>query len=284
MARQHGLVVTHGNGPQIGFLALQETPPGGGGREGVSGDATTPLDVLGAETEGMIGYLIEQVLRNELPEREVASLLTQTVVDPERSRLCPTNQADRSGLCRRGEARHLAAERGWTFAADGPHQRRVVPSPEPREIVEIETIRLLVEYGVLVIAAGGGGIPVVVDAVGGLRGVEAVVDKDLASALLAQRLGADALLLLTDVAAVERDWGTPKATPIREATPASCGTLSSRPARWGRRWKPPAALWRPAGRWRESEPSATRPRSWLAVPERWSGWSRPDSAHEHVLP
>ena len=167
----------------------------------------------------MIGYLIEQVVRNELPEYEIASLLTQTIVDPNDPAFGqPTKPIGPSYTA--NDARQLASDRGWTFAADGSHQRRVVPSPEPREIVEIETIRLLVGYGVLVIAAGGGGIPVVVDAAGALRGVEAVVDKDLASALLALRLSADALLLLTDVSAVERDWGTPKAAPIREAAPA----------------------------------------------------------------
>ena len=222
LARQHRLVVTHGNGPQIGFLALQGTAAG----------ATTPLDVLGAETEGMIGYLIEQVLRNELPAREVASLLTQTVValnDPAFAQ--PTKPI--GPVYAAEDALSLTAERGWTFAADGPYQRRVVSSPEPREIVEIETIRLLVKYGVLVIAAGGGGIPVVVDAAGGLRGVEAVVDKDLASALLAQRLGAEALLLLTDVPAVERDWRTPNASPIRHATPSELRQLQFAPGSMG---------------------------------------------------
>ena len=222
VAREHRLVVTHGNGPQIGFLALQ----------GTAASAATPLDVLGAETEGMIGYLIEQVLRNELPEQEVASLLTQTIVDPRdpafrrpTKPIGPVYSAE--------DARKLAAERGWVFAADGPHQRRVVPSPEPREIVELETIRLLVRYGVLVIAAGGGGIPVVLDAAGGLRGVEAVVDKDLASALLAQQLGAAALLLLTDVPAVERDWRTPRAAPIRHAAPAALRRLRFEPGSMG---------------------------------------------------
>ena len=214
LAHEHALVVTHGNGPQIGFLALQ----------GAASGTPTPLDVLGAETEGMIGYLIEQVVRNELPDQEVASLLTQTVVEPNDPAFArPTKPI--GPVYTAEDARQLAIARGWTFASDGPHQRRVVPSPEPREIVEIETIRLLVGYGVLVIAAGGGGIPVVVDATGGLRGVEAVVDKDLASALLALRLGADALLLLTDVPAVERDWGTPKATPIRHVTPAELRRL-----------------------------------------------------------
>ncbi len=214
LARAHALVVTHGNGPQIGFLALQGAETG----------TATPLDVLGAETEGMIGYLIEQGIRNELPACEVASLLTQTIVEPADPAFAqPTKPI--GPVYSLEEARQLADARGWTFASDGPHQRRVVPSPEPREILEIETIRLLVRYGVLVIAAGGGGIPVVVTPSGGVRGVEAVVDKDLASALLAGRLGADALLLLTDVYAVERDWGTPNAAPIRQATPVELRRL-----------------------------------------------------------
>ena len=214
LAEEHRLVVTHGNGPQIGYLALQ----------GIAASSPAPLDVLGAETEGMIGYLIEQVVRNQLPDREVASLLTQTIVDPHDPAFSrPTKPI--GPVYTAAGARKLAAERGWTIAADSAHQRRVVPSPEPRAIVEIETIRLLVGYGVLVIAAGGGGIPVVVDESGGLHGVEAVVDKDLASALLAQQLGAESLLLLTDVPAVERDWGTPVATPIHDTTPAALRRL-----------------------------------------------------------
>ncbi|HEU0113907.1 MAG TPA: carbamate kinase, partial [Thermomicrobiales bacterium] len=214
VARVDQVVVTHGNGPQIGFLALQEA---------AAGDAA-PLDVLGAETEGMIGYLIEQAVRNAMPGREAASLLTQTVVDPADPAFGrPTKPI--GPVYDQNAADRLARERGWRFAADGGLQRRVVPSPEPRAIVELETIRLLVRHGVLVIAAGGGGIPVVVDAAGGLRGVAAVIDKDLASALLAERLGAGALLLLTDVPAVERDWRTPDATPIHETTPRELRSL-----------------------------------------------------------
>jgi carbamate kinase len=208
LAVDHQLVITHGNGPQIGFLALQALAAG----------SPTALDVLGAESEGMIGYLIEQEVRNVLPGYEVASLLTQTIVDLDDAAFAqPTKPV--GPVYDAEEARRLSGERGWVFAADGPHQRRVVSSPEPREIVEIETIRVLIAHGVLVIAAGGGGIPVVVDGAGALRGVEAVVDKDLASALLAQRLGASALLLLTDVPAVERKWGTLQATPIHRASP-----------------------------------------------------------------
>ncbi len=209
LAQQHELVVTHGNGPQVGLLALQSA---------AYGDvAPYPLDVLGAESEGMIGYLVEQGLENALPGRRVATLLTQVVVDagdPAFARptkpIGPVYDAETAAT--------LARERRWAVAADGPGFRRVVASPEPREIVELEAIRLLVEAGIVVVCTGGGGIPVTRN--GALHGVEAVIDKDLAAALLAAELGADFLLLLTDVAAVEADWGSPSARPIREAAPA----------------------------------------------------------------
>lgn len=204
------LVVTHGNGPQVGLLALQAAA--------YDAVAPYPLDVLGAESEGMIGYLLEQELGNALPGRRVATLLTQVVVaadDPAFRR--PTKPI--GPVYAAEEARWLAAGRGWSVARDGEGWRRVVPSPEPRAIVELETIRLLVAHGVVVVCTGGGGIPVVADA-GVLRGIEAVIDKDLAAALLARELEADLLLLLTDVAAVERGFGTPAPAPIRRATPA----------------------------------------------------------------
>ncbi len=208
LAGDHEVVVTHGNGPQIGLLALQA--------DASTGEAPDPLDVLGAETEGMIGYLLDQELTNELGARPVATLLTQVVVDrddPAFER--PTKPI--GPVYGRDEAERLAAERDWQVAPDGDRYRRVVASPEPREIVELPTIRLLVESGVLVVCVGGGGIPVVkVD--GRLHGVEAVIDKDLAAALLAAELEADALLLLTDVPAVEADWGTPQAHALREAS------------------------------------------------------------------
>ncbi len=211
LAADHELVVTHGNGPQVGLLALQA--------EAYREVGPYPLDVLGAESEGMIGYLIEQRLENELPGRDVATLLTQTLVDPEDPAFRrPTKPI---GPVYPGhEARRLAAERGWVVAPDGEGVRRVVPSPDPIGIVELRTIRRLVEAGVLVICAGGGGIPVVVDEEGGLRGVEAVIDKDLAASLLARLLAADLFLMLTDVPAVLREWPGPAARPIRRARPA----------------------------------------------------------------
>ena len=209
LAREHQLVITHGNGPQIGLLALQS--------EAFRDVRTYPLDVLGAESEGMIGYLLERELGTVLGSRPVATLITQTVVDaldPAFQRpskpIGPVYDVDR--------AQALASERGWTVAPDGKDWRRVVASPTPRSIIELPTIRLLLEHGVVVICAGGGGVPVVVDSFGARHGVEAVVDKDLASALLARQLSADLLLLLTDVPAVEVDWGTANARPLTTVT------------------------------------------------------------------
>ncbi|HEX5621168.1 MAG TPA: carbamate kinase [Solirubrobacteraceae bacterium] len=211
LAAEHEVVVTHGNGPQVGLLALQGEAYG----EEV---APYPLDVIGAESEGMIGYLLDQELVNVLGGRQVATLLTQVIVDADDPAFAhPTKFI--GPIYFRSKAEILAAERGWRVAPDGPNWRRVVASPEPLSIVELPTIRLLVEAGVLVVCVGGGGIPVVVERDGHLRGVEAVIDKDRAAALLACGVGADALLLLTDVAAVERDHGTPHAAPIAAATP-----------------------------------------------------------------
>ena len=208
LACEHELVITHGNGPQVGLLALQSAA--------YTEVEPYPLDVLGAESEGMIGYLVELGLENALPDRPVAALLTQVLVDADDPAFArPTKPI--GPVYDAATAAALAETRGWTIAADGPGFRRVVASPEPREIVELGTIRLLVEAGVVVVCTGGGGIPVTRN--GALRGVEAVIDKDLAAALLAEQLDADMLLLLTDVAAVEADWGTENARPIRGASP-----------------------------------------------------------------
>jgi carbamate kinase len=224
VAATHRVVLTHGNGPQVGLLALQA--------EAYPDVPAYPLDVLGAETEGMIGYLLEQALSRELPQRQIATLLTQVVIDPaDPAFVHPTKPV--GPVYAEDEARRLARERGWSVAPDGDGFRRVVPSPEPRDIVELGTIRLLVEAGMIVICVGGGGVPVVVDEAGGLRGVEAVIDKDLSAALLARLLRFDFLLMLTDVAAVERAFGTPAAEPIRRATPAELRALDFAPGSMG---------------------------------------------------
>lgn len=210
LASDHRLVVTHGNGPQIGLLALAQ--------EAYRDAPPYSLDVLGSETQGMIGYLVEEAMREALPAREVATLLTQVLVDradPAFAR--PTKPV--GPAYPEATARRLAAQRGWAVARDGDAFRRVVPSPAPRRILEMAAIRLLVEHGVTVICAGGGGVPVVAGASGAWEGVEAVVDKDYTSALLARELRADLLLLLTDVDAVQLGWGTGAARKIHMATP-----------------------------------------------------------------
>lgn len=210
LAQNHNVVIAHGNGPQVGLLALQA--------EAYKGIKPYPLDVLNAETEGMIGYLIEQELRNQLPDRQVVTLLTQVEVDAaDPAFVRPTKPI--GVIYTQAEAEKLGAERGWAMAPDGDAYRRVVPSPEPRRILEIGAIQLLVQSGALVICVGGGGIPVVTTPSGAIHGVEAVIDKDLAAALLATSLGSDALLLLTDVDAVYTNWGSANAQPLRQASP-----------------------------------------------------------------
>ncbi|UXX85250.1 carbamate kinase [Roseovarius pelagicus] len=200
----HRLVVTHGNGPQVGLLALQGAA--------YKPDEAYPLDVLGAETGGMIGYMIEQELENALDHAHpVATLLTQVVVDgQDPSFRNPTKFI--GPVYSRDEAESRAKAAGWSIAQDGDKWRRVVPSPAPQDIPDLRVLRLLLDQGVIVICTGGGGIPVLRLPDGSMTGIEAVIDKDAASALLARRLGADALLLLTDVDAVYRDFGTDKAT------------------------------------------------------------------------
>jgi carbamate kinase len=202
------LVITHGNGPQVGLLALES--------EAYHAVRPYPLDVLGAESQGMIGYLVVQALRGETRD-DVVALLTEVVVDGDDPAFAsPTKPI--GPVYTEEEARSLAAEHGWTVAADGAHFRRVVPSPFPQEIVELAAVEALLADGAIVVCAGGGGIPVVRDGER-LRGVEAVIDKDLTAALLAERLDADELLILTDVPYVESDWRTAEAQPIHHATP-----------------------------------------------------------------
>ena len=211
LAGRHQLFITHGNGPQVGVLALESA-------RDPALSHPYPFDVLGAQTQGMIGYWLVQALHSAVPGQPAGCLISRTVVradDPAFARptkfVCPVYDE--------AQARKLAAERGWDVRQDGHAWRRVVPSPEPVELVELEMIKLLAGSGAIVVCAGGGGVPVVRDDAGALRGVEAVVDKDLTAALLARDLAADALVILTDVAAVEDGYGTPQARPIHRATP-----------------------------------------------------------------
>ena len=215
LAHAHQVVISHGNGPQVGLLALQGAA--------YKPDEAFPLDVLGAETEGMIGYMIEQELGNLLPfEVPFATVLTMVEVDPDDPGFQnPTKFV--GPVYDKAEADLLAAEKGWVVKADGTKWRRVVPSPLPRRIFEIRPIRWLLDQGTVVICAGGGGIPTMYQkgADRKLVGVEAVIDKDLCSELLARDLDADLFVMLTDADAVCLDWGTPMQRAIRRATPAA---------------------------------------------------------------
>jgi len=212
LATDNELVISHGNGPQVGLLALQAAA--------YAEAEPFPLDVLGAQTEGMIGYLIEQELGNLLPfEQPFATLLTMVEVDPaDPAFQNPTKPI--GPVYDRAAAAALEAEHGWAFAPDSDGVRRVVPSPAPKRIFELRPIRWLLEHGTIVICAGGGGIPTAYRPDGTLGGVEVVVDKDSASALLARELAADLLILATDIDAVYDGWGTAHAHPIARATPA----------------------------------------------------------------
>jgi carbamate kinase len=210
VAAGHELLISHGNGPQVGLLALQGLA--------YNPDEASPLDVLDAQTQGMIGYLIEQELSNVLPSgHHCATLLTRIEVDPSDPAFeNPTKPIGPTYT--EAEALALAEARGWTVARDGESYRRVVPSPKPLRIQQLDVIESLVSRHVVVICAGGGGIPTVRTAEGTQTGVEAVIDKDLASGLLARELDADALVMLTDVDAVYTDWGRdPRA--IRRISP-----------------------------------------------------------------
>lgn len=195
----HSLVVTHGNGPQVGLLALQSAA--------TSDTEAFPLDVLGAESAGMIGYMIEQELANLVSAKSFATLLTLIKVDPHDPAFAhPTKPI--GPVYDEAIAKRLAGERGWMIAPDGDRWRRVAPSPRPLEILEVSVISYLVERDVVVICTGGGGIPVIARDDGSMVGIEAVIDKDLASSLLARQLKADMLLMLTDVDAVYAGYGT----------------------------------------------------------------------------
>ncbi|XSG82135.1 MAG: carbamate kinase [Methyloligella sp. ZOD6] len=212
IAADHTLIVVHGNGPQVGLLALEG--------EAYADAPPMPLDMLGAESQGMIGYVIQQELRRTTPTLSCVTVLTQTVVaanDPAFAN--PTKPI--GPVYDAAEAKRLAEERGWQVAPDGDGFRRVVGSPIPQRIVELEAVRQLVAAGTVPICAGGGGVPVI-EGNTGLAGVEAVVDKDLAASLLAMLLGADRLIILTDVAGVFADWGTPEQRLLRQIDAETC--------------------------------------------------------------
>ena len=221
----HQLVFTHGNGPQVGVLAVESS-------KDPSLTRPYPLDVLSAQTQGMIGYWLLQALHDELPGTPVAGIITRTLVSRSDVAFGDPRKFVGPAYDEKG-ARQVADRFGWTVRADGACWRRVVPSPAPVEILEIPLIRRLVNTGVMVVCAGGGGIPVARDPAGRLVGVEGVVDKDLTAALLAEELDADALLILTDVEAVFSDFNTPRQRPIRHASPDLLRSLELPPGSMG---------------------------------------------------
>jgi carbamate kinase len=222
--RDHEIVLTHGNGPQVGLLAAQSASD-------ASLSQPYPFDVLDAQTQGMIGYWLVQALDNALASRAVVGVLCRTEVDPDDPAFTdPTKFV--GAVYDEATAHALAAANGWAVRRDGTAWRRVVPSPEPRVIVELPIIERLLDAGVVVVCAGGGGIPVV-RGPHGHHGVEAVVDKDLTAAVLAEALRADALLLLSDVDAVELDYATPEARPLRHTTVAQLRAHSFAPGSMG---------------------------------------------------
>lgn len=214
--REHTVLLTHGNGPQVGLLALQN--------EAYRGTKPFPLDVLGAETQGMIGYEIESALRSALPGRDVATVVTFVEVDA-RDPAFDSPGKPVGPLYSRQRAYRLAREHRWTVGRDGHGFRRLVASPEPLRILQLASIRRLADAGAVVICGGGGGVPVAIDERGALSGTEAVVDKDFVSARLALEVEADALLLLTDVDAAFVGWGAPEARAIRRGGPGSLRSL-----------------------------------------------------------
>lgn len=222
VAMEHELVVSHGNGPQVGLLSLQASA--------YNDESSYPFDVLGAQTEGMIGYFIEQELGNLLPfEKPLATILTMVQVDPkDPAMLDPTKFV--GPVYDEAEANRLADEKGWTVKPDGDKWRRVVPSPDPQHIFQIRPIKWLLDNGAVVVCTGGGGIPTMYLEEEGLEGpwdfnpktlvgVEAVIDKDRSSAVLAKDLDAELLVIATDADAVYLDWGTPEQKAIKQASP-----------------------------------------------------------------
>lgn len=218
LSAEHELVVTHGNGPQVGVLALQSASD-------PNLTSPYPFDVLGAQTQGMIGYWLLQAMQNELPARQVAAVINQTLVEAGDPAFAdPTKFVGE--MYTEAQAQAIAADRGWVVKPDGDGWRRVVGSPRPQRVVETRLIRLLLESGAVVVCAGGGGVPVIRDERGRLRGVEAVVDKDLTSSVLAEALDADFLIVATDISCVMKDYGLPTEEQIHRATPGELRALN----------------------------------------------------------
>ena len=215
---KHEVVISHGNGPQVGLLSLQSAA--------YKEVEEYPLDILGAQTQGMIGYMIEQELGNHLPvEIPIASILTMVEIDPEDPAFSnPTKPI--GPIYDEKEARDLATLKGWNIKQDGDYWRRVVPSPEPHRIFQLRPIHWLLEKGTVVICAGGGGIPTSYKDNGKLEGVEVVIDKDRASSLLAFELEADLLIMATDTDGVYLDWGGESEKIISKTTPEEISKYS----------------------------------------------------------
>jgi carbamate kinase len=214
----HRIIITHGNGPQVGLLAVESA-------NDPLLDQPFPFDVLGAQTQGMIGYWIAQAMQNVVPARDVVALITRTEVNPSDPAFDrPTKFIGR--VYSEQEAASIEASNGWVIHRDGTGWRRVIASPEPQKILETSTISTLVERGTIVICAGGGGIPIGKDDAGKWRGEEAVIDKDLATSLLARRVHGDVLVFLTDVDYVFVDFGTTGARAIEDTSVEELRLLS----------------------------------------------------------
>ncbi|WP_419534447.1 carbamate kinase [Endozoicomonas sp.] len=212
IARHHQVILTHGNGPQVGLLALMN--------DAYKGVSPYPLDALGAQTQGMIGFMFEQELRNQMPGHKVCTVSTQTLVDRDDPAFGDPDKFVGPVYSREQADELLKAHEDWTVKADGKHFRRVVASPIPKEILELPSLQHLISAeDITVICGGGGGVPVTSGPDGQLQNIEAVIDKDRSSRLLAEGLGADAFLILTDVPAVATNFGHPDSRNIRCATP-----------------------------------------------------------------
>lgn len=219
VAAGNDVILVHGDGPQVGILAQGE------------GAGTWPLDLVGAEAVGLVGYLLAQALGNALPGREVAAILTQVRVDPSDPAFADPDKPIGPWYATEGEARDGVPGRCTVVHREGGW-RRVVASPRPNSVVEVDAIRTLVDAGTVTVCGGGGGIPVA-DGRGGLRGVDAVVDKDHTAALLASQLGADVMLFLTDVDGVHLGWGTPEPRLVRHAGPTELAANDFEPGSMG---------------------------------------------------